>query len=251
MAWTRSPRGRRRRSTGRRMFRRRKGFRATTEQGGRLERCHFNFLVDHPVDPGGSFSADLVRLAGAGAVIETLAGFGTQAAAVGRLLQNPLKGFDVDTIIMDVSATMDAGVTSSATPASETLRVGWAINTIRTDPDGIPAAAVPFWESQWPVNSGGGGLSSANEDQDFATRTHVARSGNLQNNVIVTTVGDQDVLVPGRATSHWYSRTRIKRHLGDTHGLYFQVWSLGAPFSPGIDSVIWHVTGSMWYRLKW
>jgi len=248
MAWTRSPRGRRR--GGRRFFRRRSRYRPTTEQGGRLERCHFNFLVDQPSDNiTGGVTSDIVMLVGGASLLGALTPFGTQAAAVARLMQNPLRHYDVETVVFDLDCQLDPGSVSPGLVYSETLTLGFAVNTQRLDGAGAPVTLPPYWESQWPVNQGSG-LLSTNEDLDYGTRTHLQRAFALSSHCINTGPNDDSVVLPGRPWRSFYNRVRIKRRISDDFGLFLQFWNRGEPFAPGVENVQWRVSGSLWYRMK-
>lgn len=246
---------RRRRMNGggrRRFFRRRRGgTRPTTEQGARVERCHFNFLIDQPIDDSGLVNSDAIMLVGGQSLLGALGGFGTQAAAVARAMQLPLRYYEVKGLVLDISCYMDPALTVSL-PASEVIQVGWAVNTQRLDQSGAPTFLPSYWESQWPVNQTSGlAAAGLNEDRDYATRTHVLRAGTLASNVIVTSVGDTDLLVPGPWNRSWYSRLKVRRQISDEFGLFFQTWNIGAPNGPNNLNCVWRVVGSLWYKMRY
>lgn len=259
MAWTRSPRGRRR---GRRFVRRR-GFRQTTEAGARIERCHFNLGVDQPISNIPSAPTyDAVMLAGTASLSEGLAPAGTQAQAVARVLALPLRSIDVSGLTFDVECQLSSGTAVNDTPGAEldtnttVIQAGFAVYTQRLDGSDAPVVLPPYDLTQWPVNSTSG-FTDATQDNDYATRTHFHRAFALAPHELQLVTVDPAfyVLKPQYPHYRFSAKVRVKRKLSDNYALFFGFWvKTPGPLLAdlgGIDSAFWRVTGSLWYKMRW
>jgi len=260
VAYTRSPRGRRR-GGGRRFFRRRRGFRPTTEAGSRIERCYFNVGVDQPIgDVPNAPTYDAIMLASPQSLVEGLLSAGSQAAAVARVLQLPVRDLSVSGLTFDVSVTLSGGTFESPNGAgaadinTKTVQCGLAIYTQRLDASGAPTNLPVYDLSQWPVN-GTDGFSDATEDLDYATRTHYHRATTLAPNQLATPIIDPivQIFIPGRPNTGWSARVKVGRRISDSYGLFLGFWV--KPPNPvwsneGATSAFWRVTGSMWYKMR-
>lgn len=255
MAWTRSPRGRRR-FGGRRFFRRRRGLRPTTEQGGKVERCHFNFRLDQELTPGGGPVSDIIQIVGGRSLLGGLEAFGTQAEAVARMLQNPLRDFAVLAVHFDIVAFLSPGFVSipagdaSLDYLEQYTQAGFAVNTQRLDGDGAPVTVPPYWLSQWPVNLTSG-LTGFEEDLDYGTRTHFMRTGALAPHFVPEQGENARPTIDGFPRLSISKTVRVKRRISDDYALFFQFWNsnTGATTLESA-SIIWNVTGSLWYRMR-
>jgi len=249
MAWKR----RRFRGGGGRRRRFVRRMRPTTEQGSRYERCHFNFGVAAEISPSGNPSSDAIQLVGGNSLLGSLVGFGTQAAAVARLLQNPLKDFEVLALSFDVEAILLPGTTADFTDYDNTyVQAGFAIYTQGLDADQAPTTLPPYWLSQWPVNASSG-LTTFNEDTDYATRTHFQRAFTLAPHGLVDITVDPvfEVVVPGWPHYRQSKTVRIRRKLSDKYALFWGNWAFHEA-APGLqsDGIRWLVNGSLWYRMQ-
>lgn len=231
--------------------------RQTTEQGSRYERCNFNFGVAAEVSPSGAPTSDSIQLVGGNSMLGALTGFGTQSAAVARMLQNPLRDIEVLAMVFDVTAILLPGVEvpilSDFVDYDNTyVQAGYAIYTQRLDVDGAPDSLPPYWLSQWPVNQASG-LTGFNEDRDYATRTHLHRSfALLPHQVLAVTIDPvESVTVPGQPFFRRSERLRLRRRLPDQYALFWGNWAFhdAAP-GLGSDGIRWLVQGSLWYRMK-
>lgn len=260
MAWTRSPRGRRR-FGGRRFFRRRRGFRQTTEQGARIERCNFNFGVDQPISSfPGTPQHDLVMAASPQSLINGLTGAGSQAAAVARVLALPIRDLSVSGFVLDVDAVLSGGTNNNDTLAdldlnTTIIQCGFAIYTMRLDSNGEPVTTPAYERSQWPINTEG--FNDDTEDNDYATRTHFHRSFTLAPDEAKLHGVDPAFWTHRGRWPHYRERVRvkIKRRISDNYGLFFGFWNLTpsplyADQFGGSESVFWRLNGSMWYKLR-
>jgi len=241
---------------GRRMFRRvRRGrMRPTTEAGARFQRCHFNLGVTVPVSPIGDPVRDAVQVV-SGQSLQSLGGGGaTQALAVARVLQNPLKDYEVVALQFDVEAVADPGtVIAGSDLITQTFQAGFAVYTQRIDVNGAPVALPPYHLSQWPVNQDVSGFAADNEDRDYATRTHFHRAWSMAPHIRNQVASDPGfwVVEPGWPRFRFSRTVRIKRRIGDQHGVYFGLWTFGAGgVSFFTDNVFFIITGSLWYKMK-
>lgn len=190
-------------------------------------------------------------------MLGALTGFGTQAAAVARMLQNPLRDFEVVALVFDVEAILLDGTYQGDLGQlqdydDEWVQCGFAINTQRLDGDGAPVTVPPYWQSQWPVNQDSG-LTQFNEDEDYAIRTHFSRAFTLAPHCVSPTAADPAfwVTIPGWPRYRQSVRVKVKRRLGDQHGLFWQSWQFHEA-APGLASngVRYLVNGSLWYKMK-
>jgi len=260
MAYSRSPRGRRR-GGGRRFFRRRRGFRPTTEAGARIERCYFNLGVDQPVAvTPGTPTYDAIMLASPQSLVEGLQVAGSQAAAVARVLQLPVRDLSVSGLTFDVTCTLSEGTFVSATGAppvdinAKTIQCGLAIYTQRLDASGVLTNLPVYDLSQWPIN-GTDGFLDATEDLDYATRTHYHRAFTLAPNQVVSASSDPvfQYVVHHNEQYRFSAKVRVGRRISDSYGLFLGFWvKTPGPVwdDAGAESALWRVTGSMWYKLR-
>lgn len=251
MAWSRraTKRGGRRR-----IFRRRRGMRPTTEAGARYERCHFNFGVDQPISPIGDPISDAVQLIGGASMTTAMSAAGAEALAVARMLQKPLRDFQVVAVQYDLEAVIDNGLVTVGTfPAAQTVQCGHAIYTQRLDDQATPGpiALPPYWLSQWPVNQGVTGNDVFTEDLDYATRTHFHRAFTLAPHLSNQVSETGFVIVDGWPRFRFSNLVRIKRALPDQYALFAGFWN-NSPFNTALFStaVNWYMTGSLWYKMK-
>jgi len=235
------------------MFRRRRGMRPTTEAGARYERCNFTFGFLHDVSPTGSPSSDSVQLISGQSMIESMNLAGTEAASVARMLQNPLRDFEVKALVFDVEAFPVPFLTGDPPDLSnQVVHGGIAVYTQQLDADGAPVTLPPYWLSQWPVNLGTTGVSQFNEDRDYATRTHLDRAFAIYPGFTWTTSIDPitNVAIPYRPYRQ-YVRLKINRRLGDKYGLFFGVWTSNAGVTGmQTNGLQFLVHGSLWYKMK-
>jgi len=263
MAWTRSPRGRRR--GGRRFFRRRRGFRPTTEAGSRIERCYFNLGVDQPIAGiPGSPTYDAIMVASPQSLVEGLTAAGTQAAAVARVLALPVRDLSVSGFAFDVECQLGPGTAFNETQGGTVfvdwntlvIQAGFAVYTQRLDSDGAPVNLPVYDLSQWPINATTG-FTDAVQDNDYTTRTHFHRAFALAPDVIYELTTDPFTASESTGYKHFRFSCRVKvgRRISDNYGLFLGFWNktpspLFANALGGTDSVFWRVTGSMWYKLR-
>lgn len=242
-----------------RFFRRRRGFRPTTEEGGRLERCYFNFGVDQPISniPNTPVK-DAIMLASPASLSGALGAAGSQAVAVGRLLQVPLRDLSVAALVFDLECIMSPGVEEiPGSPTSDinlfVAQAGFAVYTQRLDDAGEPVALPAYERTQWPVNQTDGFLDQV-EDTDYATRTHFHRAFTLAPDLVNYTTIDPvfAVVRPGWSRFRTSVRVPVKRRISDQYGLFLGFWT----FTPAVSVIstgttaFWRVTGSLWYRMK-
>lgn len=260
MAYSRSPRGRRR-GGGRRFFRRRRGFRPTTEAGARIERCYFNLGVDQPISniPGAP-TYDAVMVASPQSLVEGLSAAGSQAAAVARVLALPVRDLSVSGLTYDVEVVLSPGTDINDSLAvldqnTTVIQCGFAIYTQRLDADGAPVNLPVYDLSQWPINSTTG-FTDAVQDNDYTTRTHFHRAFTLAPNEQKLVAVDPVFYVfrQGWSRFRFSGRTKIGRRISDNYGLFLGFWvKTPSPLFAdlgGTDSAFWRVTGSMWYKLR-
>jgi len=260
MAWSRSPRGRRR--GGRRFFRRRRGFRQTTEAGARIERCYFNLGVDQPIgDTPGTPTYDAVMVASPQSLVEGLTAAGTQAAAVARVLALPVRDLSVSGLTFDVEAVLSTGSVFRSVLDSpvlgdlnfRVLQCGFSVYTQRLDADGAPVNLPVYDLSQWPINSTTG-FTDAVQDNDYATRTHFARTATVAPDLVAELTADPSFFNVLNGWPRWRfsAKVRIGRRISDNYGLFLGFWVKTPPTSNQSeqDSLFWRVTGSMWYKLR-
>lgn len=253
------------RSRGRRFFRRRRGFRQTTEAGSRIERCHFNIGVDQPISniPGAP-TYDAVMLASPESLVEGLTAAGSQAAAVARVLALPVRDLSVSGLTFDVEVQLSGGTARNPNPVAVApvdwntlvIQAGLAVYTQRLDTDGQPIGLPVYDLSQWPINATTG-FSDAVQDNDYATRTHFHRAFALAPDLIQHTTIDPvfDVVLPGYKHYRFSQRVRIGRRISDNYGLFLGFWvktpsPLFADNLGGATNAFWRVTGSMWYKMR-
>lgn len=263
MAWSRRPRGRRRR------FFRRSGrrIRPTTEQGaGRrsYERSFFNVIVDNLIDGADDTSTynTFTILSGNSLIAPFVATGNNDALALARVLQQPIKGFDLLAIQFDLTAELQDGLVPVQLPFplafstfDSTVRAGFAVYSDRLNAGGSSATTPQYDESQWPV------LQSAtptatDDDVDHPLRTHVQRSTTFFPTLYADpgVAGDSGSLVhPGWPRFNTSVRLKLRRRLSDTQGVFFQAWNRTplTNWTGSSTSIIWRLTGSLWYRMVW
>lgn len=254
MAWTRSPRGRRR---GRRFFRRRRPFsqRTPREQGaGKWERSFFNFGLSQSI-PVGTLTQQrnsILCISGQSLLAPLLAA-GTQAQAVGLVMSQPLKGYDVLAIQYDLNVLMSPGrtdATGNLDVYDRTVQIGHALYSDRVAQDGVsPVSIPPYDTSQWPVYQGA--TSTVRDDNEYALRTHHhwASLLSMAQTNSGTAIGGAD----GQVFRAHRVRRKLANRFTDNFGLFFNFWNatLATNSISAGSSVEWFVTGSLWYRLKW
>jgi len=201
------------------------------------------------------------RIAGMRALMNPWGAGDTRELAT--LLTNPLKGFDVQGLRLDVDVfvgqeeTVPSNVTPNPfyAPDVSTFQWGFLVMTQREDTNGIPAGGeFPNMAiSQWPVNVDADEFEIT-EDQDYATRIHYQKSGFLRPNQVVT-VGDIDgphwPPLPGRPHTHFSCRVPIRRRIPDGYGLYLGFWTLTPPTweLSNVATAEFSCSGDLWYRL--
>lgn len=231
--------------------------RPTTEQGARWERCNFSFGFINDVSPTGSPQSNAIQLISGQSMIAGMTGAGTEAVAVARMLQLPLRDFEVKALVMDVHAyplpyLQDAGADFTPDAGNETVQCGLAVYTQQLDANGAPSTLPPYWLSQWPVNVNAP-PTQFEEDRDYATRTHLSRTFVLRPHYAWSAISDpfNYVLVPGRIDHSSYIKLRINRKFGDKYGLFFGTWTSN-PGVSGMDTnaIQFLVNGSIWYKMK-
>lgn len=256
MAYRRGRMGR-----GRKRFFRSRGrrIRPTTEAGtGRrsFERCQFTFGLDQSVASAGNATYNLVVAASGQSMIEPMSVAGSQAAAVARMLQTPLRGIEVLAIQYRCTAHLSPGLmdTSNFHLApfngdlyNTTLLVGHDLITQRLDTVADPVAASSSLDSQWPVNQAS--PSGSNEDVDYALRTHFHDTRILR--PVLYFADDGPIAAEGHVAAEFVVRTKLRRRLGDDVGLFFQFANLPNVAASISGNVFWTVSGSLWYRMAW
>jgi len=233
--------------------------RPTTEQGGRYERCNFTFGFLQDVSATGSPQSNAIQLISGNSMIESMDLAGTEAGSVARMLQNPLRDYEVKALVLDVHAVivggyyLPFGLGTQPDLENQAVHGGIAVYTQQLDADGAPATLPPYWLSQWPVNQGTTGVSQFNEDRDYATRTHLSRSFVVWPHFSAQIATDPFFAVPiqGRPTYQSYIKLRINRRLGDKYGLFFGAWTSN-PGVSGMDTsaIQFLIHGSLWYKMK-
>lgn len=238
--------------------RRRRATRPTTEQGtGRWERSFFNFAVEQAVgsDPD-SASADVVQIVSGISLTTPLSILGSQAEGVAKVLQQPIKGFDVLAITWDLDCFIAPDFVSDTAQNAQAyvLQTGHALFSQRLSTAGVPASFPPYWRSQWPVYQASP-VGIINQDDDYALRTHFHRMQTVYPNRIESAPPElpSQSLSPGWPRYRYPRTTKLRRRFTDTQGLFFEFWNYTPPtWLPGPTfSVNWTVTGSLWYRMVW
>lgn len=256
MAWKRG------RRSGRRRFFRGRGRRirpSVPAGNGRrsFERCQFTFGVDQPVAGSSNPTYDIIQLVSPSSMVTPMTISGTQARDMARLLQLPLRGYEVLAVQYDVHAMMSPGVLPRDTFASTNLSdfaeasvlVAHDLYTQRVDLNGAPVQASVVMNSQWPVLQNGV-PAGGNEDWDYAVRTHYHRSNILWPNILDPASDTNPSNVQGRIACSFSVRARLRRRFGDTEGLYIQFSNLPTGTLASY-TIWWRVSGSLWYRMAW
>jgi len=179
------------------------------------------------------------------------------------LLTNPLKGFDVQGLRLDVDVFcgQDEVVPSGTSgnpyylPEVSTFQWGFMVMTQKEDTDGIPAGGEfpNMAVSQWPANVDADEFE-VTEDQDYATRIHYQKSGFLRPNQIVGALDIDGPWYPplqGRPHTHFSCRVPIRRRIPDGYGLYLGFWTL-TPVTWELSTLgtcEFSAIGDLWYRL--
>jgi len=251
----------RRRATkrgGRRFFRRRR-MRTTTEQGGRWERAFFNINNAQPISQVTPDAVqDAIKLVGGGSLIAPMVVAGSQAAAVARALEGPMRGYAVAAVQFDVDAWLDPGWAGPYANEYElypflVTRCGFSVFTQRLTSAYAPTNIPNYHLTQWPIEQSVAPTAN-NEDADYATRTHYHRAFTLApSNVSSFALVDTIVTDPSDKKHFRFSRiVRIKRVIPDDYALFLGQWNQPLVASPGVQlNVTWEITGSLWYRMLW
>lgn len=242
---------------GRRFFRRRR-MRTTTEQGGRWERAFFNINNAVPVSQVTPDAVqDAIKIVGGGSLIAPLATAGTQAAAVARALEGPMRGYAVAALQFDVDVWLDPGWNLTAVELEGypfvTVRGGFAVYTQRLTSAYSPTNIPNYHLSQWPIEQAAA-PTNLNEDADYATRTHYHRAFTLAPSLVSTFNVVDFYVVDSNPHRHIrFSRiVKIKRVIPDDYALFFGMWNQPLVAPPGsTTNMTFEVTGSLWYRMLW
>lgn len=242
---------------GRRFFRRRR-MRTTTEQGGRWERAFFNINVAEPISQVTPDAVqDAIKIVGGGSLIAPLATAGTQAAAVARALEGPMRGYAVAALQFDVDVWLDPGWVLTANEFEgypfATVRGGFAVYTQRLTSAYAPTNLPNYHLSQWPIEQSAP-PTTLNEDADYATRTHYHRAFTLAPHFVSTfAVADFFATISNDKQHIRFSRiVKIKRVIPDDYALFFGLWNQPLVAPPaGQDFMTFEITGSLWYRMLW
>lgn len=249
---------------GRRFFRRRRrGIRPSTEAGtGRrsFERCRFTYAFEQSISTTTNTHTDSAVLAISGAaMISPLSAAGTEAAAVARLLQQPIKGYEVLAIQYDVDGRLTPGwdsdsVLTNPNVAGDLYNTGVLLaHTLYTQRLGVGGSIVApeaSLESQWPVYQGQ--PTTDEEDYDFALRTHFHRARYVTPHLADDGDGSWRLGIPGEPVWRTSVKAKLRRRLGDNQGLFFGFSNrTNVAYAPSGRTAVWTVSGSLWYRIAW
>lgn len=235
----------------RRRFRRRNATRLITESGARWERAHFNFGVTQVFETFQP-TIDAIELVGSTSLTGALATADADLAPVGRLLQLPLRYYEVLGIVVDWHCVVSPMYQFQPAPNAFELpmQVGFTVFSQRMTNTGTPAGLPPYWLSQWPINQNSGITSASNEDIDYATRTHLQRTGLVFPSVfgVYEFESPPSGVTPGRPTWSGSTKLRLRRKLTDQYSLFIGLWNDRGNATE--YDLQWFVTGSLWYRMR-